>query len=294
LASSSRNSPTGRSTEITSHQSIDRQAAHTDLLVNTLEKVAKDLIVVLTEVNSQYFDVIREKSKTTCPPTPLAAPLPEYFVYETEESDLPVINKLIIKEDAKSWIKRFNELYSQKVIDGQVYSELISQVNPLKLRGCRIDLQDIFKESDLNEEQRENITFALVNKSAIQATDVTLGELLGNEEKKHLIPEPPKEAKNIERQRVGIVKLKKRSFEIEKRNEQIFHSVDYRTDTDGIRQSPVPKFKITSDREKILVRKSQGTEKREKPSRPRSITPVFLHKDKGSFVARGKKILRKV
>lgn len=291
VTSSIPSSPTGRSTDIPSQQSGDKQASHTELLVNTLEKVAKDLIAVLVEVNAQYFDFIRDKPKLTNPPTPLAAPLPEYFIYETEESDIPITSKLIIKEDAQSWIKRFNNLYSKGIIDGKVYIELIDKVNPLKLRGCRIDLQDIFKDVDLDEEQKENITFALVNKSEIKANDVSLSELLEPEERKNFVPEPPKEAK-MYKQRAGIAKFHKKSFEFDRKNDQIFNSVDFRTDTEGIRASPVPKFKITSDREKGM-RKSQGSDKREKSSRARSITPVFLNKDRGIFGSRAKKMIRK-
>ena len=76
----------------------NKAASHVDLLVTTLEKVAKDLINILSEANSQYYDVLNNMSSSH-PPTPLAAPLPEYFVYETEESDLPVTSTLIIKED---------------------------------------------------------------------------------------------------------------------------------------------------------------------------------------------------
>lgn len=266
---------------------------HTDLLVNTLEKVAKDLISVLIEVNTQYFDLYREKSKHTNPPTPLAAPLPEYFVYETEESDIPTYSKIIIKEEAQIWIKRFNELHSKNIIDESVYSVLIDKVNPLKLRGCKIDLQDIFKDIGISEDLKENITFALVNKSVIQPKDVSLADLLSPEEKKVFVPEPPKQQNSLQKQRIGYINIKKRSFEFDKKEDKVFASVDYRLDTEGLRQSPVPKFKITSIRDKHIVRKSQGSDKREKSSRARSITPVFLGKDKGSFIAKGKKILKK-
>ena len=79
-----------------------KTANHVELLISTLEKVAKDLISILAEANSQYYDVINCKDVYSHPQTPLAAPLPEYFVYETEESDLPDTNKIIIKEDAQS------------------------------------------------------------------------------------------------------------------------------------------------------------------------------------------------
>lgn len=293
VENSALNSPRSHKGEKGQLNANDQAISHTDLLVNTLEKVAKELISVLIEVNTQYFDLYRERSKYTNPPTPLAAPLPEYFVYETEESDIPTHSKIIIKEEPQIWIKRFNELHSKGIIDDSVYSILIDKVNPLKLRGCKIDLQDVFKDIGISEELKENITFALVNKSVIQPKDVSLADLLSPEEKRVLIPEPPKQQNTLQKQRIGYINIKKRSFEFDKKEEKVFASVDYRLDSEGVRQSPVPKFKISSIRDKHIVRKSQGSDKREKSSRARSITPVFLGKDKGSFMAKGKKIIKK-
>lgn len=296
VESSALNSPRSQIPEKNNPSINEAGGSHTDLLVNTLERVAKDLIAVLIEVNTQYFEIFRERNKATNPPTPLAAPLPEYFVYETEESDIPISSKIIIKEDAQTWIRRFNDLFSNNIIDENVFSILINKVNPLKLRGCRIDLQDVFKDIEISEELKENITFALVNKSIIQPKDVCLADILNSDEKKILVPEPPKQQNPIQKQRAGYMNIKKRSFEFDKndkKDDQVFASVDYRIEPEGFRGSPIPKFKITSVREKPTIRKSQGSEKREKSSRSRSITPVFLNKDKSSFIAKGKKIQRK-
>ena len=293
VGSSALNSPHSQIPEKKTPSANEAEGSHTDLLVNTLERVAKDLITTLIDVNTQYFELYRDRNKATNPPTPLAAPLPEYFVYETEESDIPNSSKIIIKEDAQTWIMRFNHLFSKNIIDENVFSTLINKVNPLKLRGCRIDLQDVFKDIEISEDLKENITFALVNKSVIQPKDVCLADILNSDEKKVLVPEPPKQHNPIQKQRAGYMNIKKRSFEFDKKDDQVFASVDYRIEHEGFRGSPVPKFKITSVREKPTIRKSQGSEKREKSSRARSITPVFLNRDKNSFIAKGRKIQRK-
>lgn len=270
---------------------------HLDLLITTLEKVAKDLINILVEANNQYHDIAYSKDAYSHPPTPLAAPLPEYFVYETEESDLPATNKIIIKEDAHTWIKRFNELHKKNVISSYVYASLIDKVNPIKLKGCKIDLQDIFKNLDLPADLRENITFALVNKSSIEQRDVTLSDLLLVDEKgkKDEKKEEQKSVKSNGRQKMFLVKPQKRSFDLApKTNEgKIFASVDFQTyDMDIQRQSPIPKYRLASVKSKG-PRKSINTDKIEKGIRVRSVTPVFSLKDKAGKLSNAKKFLKK-
>lgn len=49
------------------------------MVVGSLESVAKDLISVLAESNKQYFEL--QNAPDSRPQTPVAAPLPDYFVY---------------------------------------------------------------------------------------------------------------------------------------------------------------------------------------------------------------------
>ena len=266
---------------------------HVDLLVNTLEKVAKDLIIVLTEANSQYYDVLNNNEVCSQPQTPLAAPLPEYFVYETEESDVPVSNKIIIKEDAQTWIRRFNDLFTKGIISSNIYSSIIEKVNPLRLRGCKIDLQDIYKELDISADLKESITFALVNKSAIEQHDVTLMDLLTidkSTKQEKCKPEPPKGPNTNPKPRAFLVKNQKRSFDADKSEQEanIYASVDYQSELEIHRQSPVPRQRLSSFRERISNKKSTLIDKSNNHLRVRSVTPVYTFKEKISTLNKSK------
>lgn len=66
---------------------VEKLNTHIGMLVGTLEKVAKDLIQIVAESNRQYFEILNQVDVYSRPPTPLAAPLPEYFCFDTEESE---------------------------------------------------------------------------------------------------------------------------------------------------------------------------------------------------------------
>lgn len=271
----------------------EKAISHVDLLVSTLEKVAKDLIVILSEANGQYYDAMNEKASQSHPHTPLAAPLPEYFVYETEESDIPLSNKIIIKEDAQMWIRRFNELSEKGLMSNDIFLALLEKVNFLKLKGRKIDLQDIYKELDISAELKENIAFGLVNKSLIQQHDVTLMDLLTVEENSNPPekpkPEPPKIPNTHQKQRTYTIRNQKKSFEVENNdNLNVYASVDYQRDSDFRRQSPIPKYRLTSFREKLQKKPNLQEKNHENYIRVRSVTPVYVFKEKMSMISKSK------
>ena len=57
------------------------------MLVTTLENVAKNLIIMLNDINRKYYEFNDPYFIDSDPPTPLAAPLPEYFSYEAKDYD---------------------------------------------------------------------------------------------------------------------------------------------------------------------------------------------------------------
>jgi hypothetical protein len=267
----------------------ERSVSHIDLLVGTLEKIAKDLISILLETNAQYYDVVNYKEACSHPPTPLAAPLPEYFVYETEEADNPSVNIIKIKEDPQKWIQRFKQLYKKNVIDSTIYKILLDNLYLLESNKCKIDLQDIFKDIDVSADIKESITFALVNKSAIEQHDVTLFDLLSADEKAKqdaLKPEPPKNANPRARQRPYVAKQYKKSFDLEQPS-NMFTSVDAQ-ENEIHKQSPLHKYRISVVGSKKVNRRSQSIEKNDKSIRFRSVTPVYTLKDKASPIPKTK------
>jgi hypothetical protein len=56
---------------------------HMNMLVTTLEGVAKDLIDLLNDISFRFYEFTKPSVVCSEPPTPLAAPLPEYFVFES-------------------------------------------------------------------------------------------------------------------------------------------------------------------------------------------------------------------
>lgn len=57
------------------------------MLVTTLETVAKHLIILLNDINRKYYEYSDPAFIDSDPPTPLAAPLPEYFSYAAKDLD---------------------------------------------------------------------------------------------------------------------------------------------------------------------------------------------------------------
>jgi hypothetical protein len=54
--------------------------------------VAKDMIDLVNDVTRRYYDFVNPSIIQSEPPTPLAAQLPEYFVFESTDNDQQVIN----------------------------------------------------------------------------------------------------------------------------------------------------------------------------------------------------------
>jgi hypothetical protein len=89
-------------------KSSDEQAGgHLQMLVGTLETVAKDLINMIFTVDHKYYELVDPAELNSGPPTPLAAPLPEYFSFkfDDETKDSPVDNhSFTLSEEAKKKI----------------------------------------------------------------------------------------------------------------------------------------------------------------------------------------------
>ena len=86
------------------------------MLVATLENVAKKLIDMLDNTSYKYHKIHNPKEIDSDPPTPIAAPLPEYFSYEAKDltqkpkssisldylSKVEVVQKLLSLQDLNS------------------------------------------------------------------------------------------------------------------------------------------------------------------------------------------------
>ena len=80
--------------------------------------------------------------------------------------------------------------------------------------------------------------------------------------------------------RFFVIKNKRRLFDNRKKSGQVLKSFDKKLNYDMHRQSPVPKAKIKSEREKVNKERQISLEKKDKNIRIRSVTPVFISKEK--------------
>lgn len=170
---------------------VKKLNAHIQMLATTLEGVAKELLSVLLEGNKQYFELLN-RTDTAHAPTPLAAPLPEYFCFtgaepiESERIKFPLIPK-------GTWIQTVETLYSSSDINDNELRVLMSY---LKDSLCEsLTIHDLETHLNLPVVLIENLTFALLDNSKIPQKDVTMDDLL----KAHRKPEPPSSPRPTQR-----------------------------------------------------------------------------------------------
>ncbi|CAG9323821.1 unnamed protein product [Blepharisma stoltei] len=163
----------------------DKLNNHIQLLVNTLEGVAKSLIEVTTEVDKKYYEIVDPSQLNSDPPSPLAAPLPEYFSFdlgrlsdETRESRLSLLNE----KTKKKIIKRINEMEVSK--NGCLSPRLARRIKRrletlIHKRVNQLELLDLFKEEGVPISKREQLVFDIINSARDGSKHVTLNDLMG-------------------------------------------------------------------------------------------------------------------
>ncbi|CAG9313411.1 unnamed protein product [Blepharisma stoltei] len=273
---------------------IDKLNNHIQMLVGTLEKVAKELIQIVAESDRQYYEILNKVEVYSRPPTPLAAPLPEYFCFDTEESkeNLKPEKHVFPKKTKAKWRERLKLLYTQNNINESTYVKLLKKVNLADDNDGKIDLEELFKDTDISMDVKENAAFCLVNTSKIPQQDVSLIDLMLIEEdaaksigngilSENVKPEPPKEPKPKNR---PIHKIEKQVIESKPKspNPSFLDFSPQKVDKD--RLSPVPRINqvrksipSTKPYSKFIAQKQQNESSfniERKDVRVRSITPV--------------------
>ena len=168
--------------------------AHIELLVNTLETVAKDLIGLCGDVNRRYYEVVDPRELISGPPTPLAAPLPEYFSFKAAdyiEDQLELMNivdpTIISDSQRQILVEKLMKLNK----DGHLSDHLLQPEKAEKLRkklesvGKRhMDIRELNLEDILNDDtimpatEREKLVYSLINSERPGSKDVTLDEII--------------------------------------------------------------------------------------------------------------------
>jgi len=169
-------------TQVESHpepreDAVEKLNAHIQMLVGTLENLAKELIQVLTEANREYYLALGMQDQFSRPPTPLAAPLPDIFCYELEQNPQETVQKTLISPETRTlWVKRLKRLKKNQNIQEGLYSSLIKKLT--KTDAKKIDLKELFINESVSISQRENIVYYLINGKTEFDKDVSLSDIM--------------------------------------------------------------------------------------------------------------------
>jgi hypothetical protein len=177
-----------------SQEQVPKLNAHIELLVNTLETVAKELIGLCGDVNRRYYEVVNPAELISGPPTPLAAPLPEYFSFkaadpiEDQLGLMDLVDPTLISESQRQiLVQKLMKLHQA----GHLTEHLLQPEKVEKLRGKlesiakreldirELNLEEIFRdESVMPASERERLVYSLINSERRGSKDVTLEDII--------------------------------------------------------------------------------------------------------------------
>jgi hypothetical protein len=175
-----------------SEVTIQKLNNHIQMLVGTLENIAKDLIQVLAEADREYYQLLNKQDVYSRPPTPLAAPLPDYFCYEIQDTPRDIQSRQVISNEIKEiWVKRLNKLHENSGIKESLYISLFNKLEK-STETRKIDLKELFTNTEIPISERENLVYYLINGSTEFDKHVSMSEIMSESKLK---PEPPKNPK---------------------------------------------------------------------------------------------------
>ena len=240
---------------------VDKLNNHIQLLVNTLEEVAKSLILITQNTYRSYYEIVDPGQLYSEPPSPLAAPLPEYFSYDIGNISEENRKKSCIMLNAKSKeriIQKFLSIHK----DGGNKSPLTSRKVQEKLELLlskdvkEADLLQFFKEEGIPVSEREKLVYEVINSERSGGLDVSLEDIINTSQRNHKPIKSNKAKKELE----FPEELSLDTFVEDKAGKLNSHE----------RRNDVPP---------LNVRKGQ-IDSRELPAKPRSVTPGKSKKDK--------------
>lgn len=180
---------------------IDKLNSHIQLLVNTLEGVAKNLIEVTTGVYKKYYEIVDPSQLDSDPPSPLAAPLPEYFSFDlgrlSDENRRPI--NFLNEHTKKKIIKRINQMENSR--EGCLSPRIARRIKRrleilIHKKVSQLDLLDIFKEEGVPVSRREQLVFDIINSARNGSKHVTLSDLIDASDE--IIKKPAKKIGHFE------------------------------------------------------------------------------------------------
>lgn len=158
---------------------VDKLQNHIQMLVGTLETIAKDLILVLDNSNRKYFEVVNPRYLSSSPPTPLATPLPEYFVFDIEDSQANT-SAASNKIDAEARIAlsaRIRKLKVEGRLSSNKAEKMLSRIEGYS-ENEEITLEEFFKTVDVSGQEKESIVFNLLHTGKVADKDVSILDMV--------------------------------------------------------------------------------------------------------------------
>jgi hypothetical protein len=241
---------------------VDKLNNHIQLLVNTLEEVAKSLIVITQNTYRSYYELVDPNQLYSEPPSPLAAPLPEYFSYDIGNISEENRKKSFIMLTAKSKeriIQKFLVMHK----DGGQKSPLTSRKVQEKLELLlakdvkEADLLQFFKEEGIPVSEREKLVYEVINSERSGGMDVSLDDIINY---------------SSNRNHLKSVKTGKSRKEVEDNQD-----LSLETFVEDRQASSINKL---SERKAEVPPLNVRKDTQENPSKPRSVTPGKSKKDK--------------
>lgn len=146
----------------------DKLNNHINMLVNTLETVAQGLILLLGETNKKYYEFAKPEELGSQLPTPLAAPLPEYFVFNQTSPHKPdPVSYSVTPSHVQGLKEKVNKLVNIGDLTKQQGNVLNSRFNGLAQSAGPWDFDALFKELGIPQSKREDLVFKLIHTGII-------------------------------------------------------------------------------------------------------------------------------
>lgn len=168
---------------------VDRLNNHIQLLVNTLEDVAKSLINITQNTYRSYYELVDPNLLYSEPPSPLAAPLPEYFSYDIGNNSEENRKKGSITLTAKAkerLIQKFLTLQKSNGIKSPLTSRKIHEKLEKILTGNvkETDLLEFFIEEGIPVSEREKLVYEVIHSERSGGRDVSLEDIIDVNDKR--------------------------------------------------------------------------------------------------------------
>ena len=161
----------------------DKLNNHIQLLVNTLEDVAKNLILITQTTYRSYYELVDPRLLYSEPPSPLAAPLPEYFSYDVgniSEENRKNGNIVLSAKSKERLIQKFIAIQRTTGIKSPLTARKFKE----KLEGIlekdakQGDLLQFFKEEGIPVSEREKLVYDIIHSERSGEKDVSLDDII--------------------------------------------------------------------------------------------------------------------